>query len=159
MKVDDALLAFLTVLRTSWTSVKDCLVAAGWDDSASADWVQANWEMIVEAAVSRDVSTVLQVYADGADCNGGSSRVWRPEVAPTHRILCLAKATPVVEMISGKPVNFPPEGLPLDEFVALTSDWFERCPPFDCVLLSDGDADARPVVVRVMDVTFACSPL
>lgn len=159
MEVDDALLAFLTVLRTSWTPVKDCLTAAGWDDSASADWVQANWEMIVEAAVSHDVQVVLEVYAGGADCNGDSSRVWRPKMSPTHRITCLPKATPVVEMISGKPMNFPTEGLRLYEFVALTSGWFERSPPFDCVLLSNGQTDAKPIVVRVTDVIFACSPI
>ena len=36
-------------------------------------------EMIVEAGLSRDGPITLDVYGPGADCNGGSSRVWRPE--------------------------------------------------------------------------------
>lgn len=47
-----------------------------------ADWLQANWEILVEAGTGKYISH----YGDGADCNGRSSRVWLPEICPTHRV-------------------------------------------------------------------------
>lgn len=53
-----------------------------------ADWLQANWEIIVEGTLhgSGLVDSVIDIYGDGADCNGVSSRVSMPNLFPTHSI-------------------------------------------------------------------------
>lgn len=153
--LDVALDAFLMVLRSSWHSVRSGLVeSAGWDESVLNDWAQANWEMIVEAALSRDQRVVLDVYAAGADCNDRSSRVWRPELLPTHAVVCRPTRPDGVvrDHLSTKDIEVTSAGLRLTEFVAFTLDgWYIAEPPFDHVLV---DSDGVEVVVNVSDVSF-----
>ncbi|MBB2964664.1 hypothetical protein [Methylobacterium sp. R2-1] len=58
------------------------------------DWLQSNWEIIVEHYLSIITGKiiVLEVYGNGADCNGASSRVWMPNYTATHRIMCRIKS-------------------------------------------------------------------
>ncbi len=156
--LDEAIGAFLTVLRSSWATVRASLVeSAGWDGSVLSDWAQANWEMIVEAALSRGDAVALEVYGDGADCNEGSSRVWKPSALPTHAVACLPRATAVKDQLTGQEVHFPPGGLPLSEFVTMAGGdgWYEVKPPFDSVLLVVGGED---VVVRISGLSFSLLP-
>ena len=120
----EVLRTFLGVLRSSWPGVKRCLIdSAGWDQSVVYDWAQANWEMIVEAGLSRDGPITLDVYGPGADCNGGSSRVWRPEAEPSHLVVCRpARNCAPADALTGKDVMFPSSGLPLEEFVTMTAE-------------------------------------
>lgn len=153
--LDVALDAFLTVLRSSWHSVRRGLVESpSWDESVMADWAQANWEMVVEAALSREQRVVLEVYAAGADCNDGSSRVWRPELLPTHAIVCRTTRPDGVvrDHLSGRDIEAPSAGLRLTEFVAVTQDgWYRAEPPFDHALV---EYDRVEVVVSLADVSF-----
>jgi len=148
--------AFLMVLRSSWYSVREGLVeSAGLDESILDDWAQANWEMIVEAALAREQQVVLDVYGAGADCNERSSRVWRPELLPTHAIACrtIRQDGLVRDRLTGQDIEMPSAGLCLSEFVALTQDgWYRAEPPFDHVLF---DIDGVEVVVSLTDVSFA----
>jgi hypothetical protein len=156
--LDEALDAFLVLLRTSWHPVKASLVgSAGWDESVVSDWMQANWELIVEAALSRESQISLEVYGDGADCNDGTSRVWRPSSLPTHAVACLPRDTTAKDQLTGQDVPFPAAGLPLSEFVTMVdgSGWFRAMPPFDCALL---DVDGREVVVALPDLAFTLRP-
>lgn len=153
--LDVALDAFLRVLRSSWVSVRKGLVeAAGWDESVLNDWAQANWEMIVEAALSQEQRVVLDVYAAGADCNERSSRVWRPELLPTHTIACrtIRPDGVVRDRLTDQDIEMPSAGLCLSEFVALSQDgWYRAEPPFDHALV---DSDGVEVVVSLSDVEF-----
>ena len=153
--LDAALDVFLTVLRSSWESVRSGLVdSAGWDESVLNDWAQANWEMIVEAALSREGRVVLDVYATGADCNDRSSRVWRPELLPTHAIACRSTRHDGVvrDLLTGQDIESPSTGLRLTEFVALTPDgWYAAQPPFDNALV---DCRGVELVVSLSDVSF-----
>lgn len=155
-ELDDAVQAFLHVLRCGWPSVRIGLVeSADWDESVLADWAQANWEMIVEAAVSRREQVVLEVYGDGADCNDHSSRVWRPDFLPSHAVFCRTARTDgiVRDQLTGEAIRMPSAGLRLFQFVALTQDgWYKAEPPFDHALL---DSDQCEVVVNLTDVAFA----
>lgn len=150
-----ALDAFLTVLRSSWHSVRSGLVeTAGWDESVLNDRAQANWEMIVEAALSREQRVVLDVYAAGADCNDPSSRVWQPELRPTHAVACRAiRADGVTrDYLTGEDIPMPSAGLRLTEFVTLNEDgWYRAEPPFDHALV---DFDGVEAVVSLAEVSF-----
>lgn len=57
---------------------------------AVLDWLQVNWELIVEANVCKSDEFLL-AYGDGAECNASSDRVRYPEKAATHFIGCTAK--------------------------------------------------------------------
>ena len=56
--------------------------------SLKADWLQANWELIVEGLLLPGENLALEPYGDGADCNGTSSRVLYPNRLPSHRLVC-----------------------------------------------------------------------
>lgn len=153
--LSEAIEAFLSVLRSSWSSVHRGLVeAAGWDDSVLHDWAQANWEMIVEASLSRERSLTLEVYGDGADCNEGSSRVWRPERLPTHAVACRSTREDclVRDQLTGLDLEIPGAGLQLYGFVSISeAGWYEASQPFDHALLF---REGVALVVSLTDVRF-----
>lgn len=152
--LDRAMSTFMALLRSSLPSVRGALVdTAGWDESVLFDWTQANWEMIVEAALSRDGSIILDVYGDGADCNDGSSRVWQPSKLPTHSVACVPRNSLAKDQLTGRTVRFPTGGLALSEFVTMDdeSGWYHAGPPFDCVLF---DLDGERVVIEVSHLSF-----
>lgn len=152
--LDDAMNAFLTVLRSSWSTVRNSLVeSAGWNESVLSDWAQANWEMIVEAALSKDGNVALEPYGDGADCTGSGSRVWKPSAHPTHAVACRAHGATVRDRLTDTVMIFPAAGLPVWEFVTVDEDtgWYRAMPPFDCALF---DVDGNDVVVDLSDLSF-----
>lgn len=142
ISVDRLIRSFSRLLHLSWSEIEQASqhVQTG---SYLEDWLQANWEMFVEGALPP--GTFLEVYGDGADCNGASSRVYMPEAIPTHRIICLPKAddTKVVDRLGGGEIEFGPDGLSLDRLVAIEETKYAEEPPFDCVLICVDDAHPR----------------
>lgn len=65
------------------------------------DWLQANWESVVEAAIASERNIFLEVYGEGADCNGASSRVCFPSALATHQIVCIPKGKAALDVMSG----------------------------------------------------------
>ena len=65
------------MLETYWGSLQK-LSKHDPTGSLKDDWMQANWELIVEGLLS-DGRLVLEPYGEGADCNGASSRVLYPD--------------------------------------------------------------------------------
>ncbi|MCA9680303.1 MAG: hypothetical protein KC464_35065, partial [Myxococcales bacterium] len=66
--VADAVRAFAATLATSWERL-EAIARRTSTGSYLADWAQANWEMIVEGVLPPG-EDFLEVYGDGADCNG-----------------------------------------------------------------------------------------
>lgn len=153
--IDAAVRAFAKVLARSWPDVEAASrqVVTG---SYVEDWMQANWEMIVEATLPPG-EVFLEVYGEGADCNDRSSRVFNPEVTPTHAVICVAATGDgiVEDIINHERFLLGAEGLPLEEFVTIEEGWFARKPPFDCVLLLH---DGHERVVSANAVCFALGP-
>ena len=153
--IDSTVRAFITLLATSWPSIEVIAqeVSTG---SHVQDWMQANWEMIVEGTLPPG-KMFLEVYGEGADCNGRSPRVYEPEALATHAVMCVAPtgAGIVKDLLNQEHFALGAEGLPLEEFVTLDEGWFARKPPFDCVLLDDG---GRERVVSAKAVRFALGP-
>ncbi len=134
-----ALDTFLHLLRTGWNQVE--FLAEQTQRSPGdvlADWAQANWEFVVEAAVSVNGRIFLEPYGDGADCNAIGSRVWMPGAASTHVVNCAPRqGDESIDMLSGNTIRFPERGFPVDRFAALRADgWFEETPPFEHVLVT-----------------------
>lgn len=134
MNATDQILRFSRYLSSSWCIVLEMLEN---NEDLVADWKQSSWETLVESSLLES-GKFLEVYADGAECNGASSRVWIPEALPTHRIQCHALEQEPQDLLTGQ--SFSPECYSVDCLGAIKSGRFAEEPPFDCVLLYRGDA-------------------
>ncbi len=80
------------------------------------DWYQSNWEILVENPLMNRgiVKSVIDVYGDGADCNGSSSRVSLHELQPKQSIH----------------VN---DGYIFHSYGTMKNEWYYQEPPFDII--------------------------
>lgn len=151
MKADQQLARFSEFLSNCWLTVSETLSA---DQERLDDWKQANWEILVESLLVPASNTFLEVYGSGADCNGSSSRVWRPEALPTHRIRCQGSTQRTIDVLTGK--NVVVQDLTFDRLVAWKGEKYVEAPPFDHVLL---ESDDEIFVVRLSELEFEIVPL
>ena len=103
--------------------------------SLNEDWLQANWELLVEGLLDKG-DLVLEVYGDGADCNGESSRVLYPNWLPTHKIICMSTDNnQVYDILNKRQLDTSQNEIVFDRFVSIGRDgWYYEIPPFDKVL-------------------------
>lgn len=143
----DALVrGFARLLTAAWHEVQ---AFAPPRSSYVIDWLQSQWEMFVEGALPP--GTFLEIYGEGADCNGRSSRVYRPDAIPTHRVVCSPRGASAIDRISGRAMA---DTWPLNELVTIDGTWYASRPPFDCVLVESG-----PYVFHLDDVVFSLAPV
>ena len=153
--IDALVRAFARLLAASWHEVKfACSMST--TPYFVENWLEAQWELLVEAALPPGV--FLSAYGDGADFFDMSSRVHRPDTAPTHMVVCSPNEpfSQVVDSTTGNLVRLPPGGVPLREFVARADSWYERSPPFDCVLIEHEGLDC---VVSAEQLSFSLRAL
>ena len=129
MKLEDALEDFRQFLLLSYQQMFILLSPDLLDD-----WLQANWEIIVESRLqeSKAISGLLDVYGNGADCNASSSRVSLPDSHPQ----CAVHVKP---------------SFILHSFGTLQNGLFIEAPPFDYV---KGENAKSEVVLPVNEVQF-----
>lgn len=148
--IDGAVRAFSKAIAAAWQHALPVSTASS-NPNFINDWLQANWEMLVEAVLPR--GTYLEVYGEGADVSVGSSRVCAPDAHATAAIV--VKTRPgilsVRERLTGEEVSVPLHGFAVEEFVAIDGSWYARREPFDCVLV---ESASGPLVFRVHDVVF-----
>ena len=158
MNAGTSVAAFRAAVTAAWPAVTS-LVEPGRRVPLLDDWLQAMWEMLVEASLSvhRANSLFLETYGEGADCNPRSSRVYSPNATATHAIRCVPRVgTAVPDALSGRNVVFPDGGLPLDRFVCLDgAGWYSEAPPFDHMLLF---AKGTEFIVSVDRLDFQLGP-
>jgi len=120
--------------------------------SLKIDWLQANWEILVEGMFGGSKTTLI-VYGEGADCNGASSRVLYPERSPTHKIRCIPlKGSRVYDILNDQDLDTSRGEVIFDRFVSISEDgWYYEKPNFDYVL---ADYDGSKVVVNFTEVGF-----
>lgn len=150
--IHDIILGFRDFVAVNWDFITE-LDVKDETDSVRIDWLQANWEMIVERQL-RIPQIILEIYGDGAD-NGKSSRIHYPEEFPTHRVVCIPHKNKTVFDCLNKgeiPVTSAPSQFVLDRFVSMRSDgWCYEEPPFDKVLCF---IDNTEVVLNIADISF-----
>lgn len=129
---------FQRLIALAWPELSACAEAAPYQGMLE-DWLQCNWEMVVEGSLPPGEGIILEIYGDGADCNDPSSRVFRPEWLANHRVVCVARHdVPVLADLLGKRPIPPGTQLVFDELVTMRDGWYYRDAPFDCVLVDDG---------------------
>ena len=141
---------FRHFISKNWALIT-ALDAADKSDALKIDWLQANWEMLVEQQL-RNPKIILEVYGDGAD-NGKSSRIQRSEALPTHQIFCVPKeGLHVFDYLNKTRLDYTNSVIFFDRFVTLRPDgWYYEEPPFDKVLCYIKD---KETVLSVEEVSF-----
>lgn len=134
--VTEAVCAFRQCLISAWNPVNKVSIA---DRTGSflADWMQSNWERIVEASIAPEMKVVLEPYGEGADCNVGSSRVWRPDLIPTTPVyIRYIGNEPLINVIDHSDVTGE---LKLNQFCTIAESWPRTEAPFDYAYLEAED--------------------
>lgn len=139
--------AFRSLISAGWASVNNVATGVGSENLVS-DWMQAMWESIVEMSIpDSNLIPSIEIYGDGADCFGGSSRFSRYDVLPNFVIECRGtKSVPIIDQLNGKRLPVLPQALEFDRFVSMQETWYAEIPPFDCVLLSSVDGNTYVIL-------------
>ena len=152
MSVRAALENFRKLLIVYWETINKILPCDNYE-TFKDDWLQANWELIVEGFLG-DSDFVLLQYGDGADVYGTSSRVLFPDRAYNHLFICCPRpGEPVRDCLGGHMINSQANEIVFDRFVSMGDDgWYHETPPFDMIL---GNHAGKDVVVKFgcVDVT------
>jgi hypothetical protein len=139
--------AFREILSAGWPAAKRISL----EDTTGSfldDWMQANWEMVVEASIPPVLNVILEPYGAGADCNLGSSRIWRPNVLPTSPVFIRYIGNePLMNVIDDLEITGQ---LILDYFCTLEDAWPAVDLPFDYVSVQS----ETPVVVPVDQLRY-----
>ncbi len=103
------------------------------------DWAQANWELLVERVIC-ETGEWLDLYGSGSDYEEAAhSRVFFREIAhPVREIAVKPLSEPLIDLLTGNPVDFSVASF--EELVTLAGTWYHAAPPFDHVLLREGDS-------------------
>ena len=150
MNVNEVVLGFRRFLNESMPSIID-LTAQSDGQASLGDWMQANWELLVEANVlNTNSGEYLDIYGEGADCSASSSRVWQPEALPTHKIICRSKdGRSIYDILTGDQIS--QTELDFDQFVSWNGEKYGEKPPFDFVLLNN---EKDILVVNLDELVF-----
>jgi len=149
--IDELLENFAEFLNRSWNSIAS-ISESDPTGSLKDDWLQANWEIIVEGMLG-DRSIFLVPYGDGADCNGASSRVLFPHKLETHSVVITPqKGNTIYDYLNKKSLDTSSEGIVFDKFVCMDEDgWYYERPPFNFLF---GEHLGKRVVVLRNDSTI-----
>ena len=145
---------FIIFLRNSWEHLQT-IFSYDHTSSLKNDWLQANWELLVEGFLfeKEEKQIYLEIYGDGADINGSSSRVLYENKLPTHVVHCIPKDNKtLIDCLTKKSILFPKEGVPLDRFVTMKkNNWYSENIPFDKALVI---FQSKEFVIDINDLDF-----
>ncbi len=152
MSVNNILKKFVNLLLAYWKTIES-LSKKDTTESFQIDWLQANWELIVEHFVFPTdyfANRFLVPYGDGADCNGMSSRVWEPDAVMSHGLVCKSINNNLIQdFLNKQKLDTSVEPVVFDRFVSMKDGWYYEQPPFDKIL---GEYKDEEVVIAFSDV-------
>lgn len=136
MEIDKAIKIFSDFLNKSWGIIIPLLSDRSYttDESSKSDWLQSNWEILVERKVLQ-LNEYLEVYGEGADFNRESSRITDIKSLPTHYVKVLVNnEKDVLNNLKVGSAEYTFERL-----VGFRDGFYTDIPPFDFVLVQDED--------------------
>ena len=137
MTVDNAIKIFASFLNNSWNTISPLIRERSYTSNEDSlnDWLQANWEVLVERKIL-NLGKYLEVYGDGADFNGASSRITNIDALPHFRIIIKSTSSRKVYDILNE--NFiQVDGLVFYKFIKFENNFYKEEPFFDHVLAVD----------------------
>lgn len=146
MEIDKAIRIFSDFLNSSWEIVTPLLIDRSYtsDESSIGDWLQANWEILVEKKVLKQ-NEYLEIYSDGADYNGSSSRMSDIEAMPTHTLKVFPK-NETVDVLNNEIIHNKAE-FEFDRLVGFQNGFYTNLPPFNYALLTDSSGNERVLLL------------
>lgn len=158
-RLEVAIEAFRRLLRDSWVAVNQVADdhAEGERSEFLANWMQANWEFLVESHVFwGDKKCTLDPYGDGAETGTPGSRIQGTDTEPTHAVAIRNRGSePLFDALTGNSISQSDE-IVFDRFAASSKDgWFIEAPPFNWAV---GYIKEREVLVEVVQADFRLVP-
>ncbi len=153
--VDTIVRRYAEFLNACWNTVSP-IFADDKTGSLKDDWLQGNWELLVEGQLGNP-KVILQVYGNGADCNGKSSRVLYPEQEETHEIICKSiKNVRIYDEFNRVDITPTPCELKFDRFVNVSKEgWYYEESPFDKALCFQNGTER---IINIRDIEFSVVP-
>ena len=146
---------FLNGALPAFNDVQKLLDDKNFSEELRNDFFQANWEILVESMVCVLGKEFLEVYGDGADCNGASSRVCFPDKLPTHRIECITKKLgDTVDEITRASIDL--SNHVFHSFVHFKDGNWSYTSPINAILFENDDGNS---VVKIENIDFEKSKI
>jgi hypothetical protein len=146
MKIDNAIRIFVNFLNSSWATASPLLLNRDYtsDEDSINDWLQANWELLVERKVLK-VNEYLEGYGEGADYNGGSSRIADPEALPNFKVIVKLKSSnKIFDILNNEHVIL--ENIVFEKIVGFKNGFYVIEPEFKYVLITDNNLGLERVI-------------
>lgn len=153
MTTDNAIRIFSDFLNSSWPIVNHLLINRNYTSNEDSlnDWLQSNWEFLVERKILK-INDYLEVYGNGADFNGASSRITDPNTVANFKIKVIPRNnTPVYDVLNGEEVTLV--NTDFNKLIGFKNGFYIMEPEFNYVLLDDKSTGTERVV-RLNDIQF-----
>jgi hypothetical protein len=146
MIVDSSIKTFAQFLNKSWDLVQELLKNRDYttDSSSISDWLQANWELLVERKIL-NINEYLEVYDEGADFYGISSRITDINALPTHTIIAKLKDKVAIDILNNQKISDDTEFI-FDRLVGFKNNYYTEYPEFLYALLFDATVNIERVI-------------
>ena len=158
MTTDKAIRIFSDFLNSSWTIVNQLLIDRAYTSNENSlnDWLQSNWEFLVERKVLK-INDYLEVYGNGADFNGTSSRITDPGAVANFKIKVISKNNkPVFDALNEEEVTL--FNTDFNKLIGFKNGFYIMEPEFNFVLLDDKNTNTERVV-GLNDIEFELETL
>lgn len=133
LDIDFLVRKYQRFLIASW----DIVLSDSYDEDLKCDWLQVNWELIVESRLNflmkgSEERINLFHYGDGAA--GEFDRVFIESAKSSHEVRCFPKnGNSFYDLVDQADVVIPNDGFSLYQFVSFKEGWFFQEPPFESV--------------------------
>lgn len=152
MDINKAIRLYEEFLNNSWDIIQPLLKDRDYTSHQEAcnDWLQCCWEMLVERRVL-SLNHYLDIYGEGADFYGTSSRITDINEVPTHVVkIKSTNSNEVFDLLNETYIDI--NYLNFEKLVGFKNGYYLLSTPFDYALLSD--SQNQKFVVALSDLVF-----
>lgn len=150
---NEVILFFRDFLESNLKRVRDSVGQELLDD-----WLQTNWEILVESKLCTNRTEFLEIYGDGADCNERSSRVWNPNAKAMWQIGILLNY-PALDEFTGSMIPVKKSAdkhLIFERFVSWNGEVYAEDMRLEFLIAS---RDKNEYLLKVTDIEFEVVPI
>ncbi len=150
MDIDKAMRLFVDFLNLTWNIIEPLISNRDYtsDETSKSDWIQANWELLVERKVL-PLNDYLEIYGEGADFNGISSRITDIEAYATFSVGVIIDDA--IDILNNQKIRN--QRYSFDRFVGFENGFYIDFSPFEYVLIQDENIGIERVF-SIHDVKF-----
>ena len=147
MNITYAIRLFSSFLNATFNIVHPLIEERSYtsDEESINDWLQSNWELLIEKKIlGKD--EYFEVYGNGADFYGASSRITDMEALPTHKIVVKKGRYSIAKDVLNDETIQLDNNLIFDRLVGFEDGFYVIKSEFNHVLLNDQIHDKERVI-------------